>query len=522
MPPSSADDQVRDPVLRLENVQLAVEAGGRVRTSATVYNPSDVVENYSLEVLGAAAPFGQVVPERIPLMPGGEATAELEFAPPPSATTPAGTVPFGLRCISDVDDYHATVAEGTLEIGAVEALFAQVVAVTSRGRWVGRYRIEVKNEGTGRVDVDLSPQGRTEELGFALVPTELSLAPGEAGDAFLKVRPRSPFLLGGVRRHDFQVVWCRRGDSLVSPNAARGVVDAVFEQRAVASKALVVGGIAGVAGLAVAAALLPRRDEAPPTATIAPERPPTPVIEVVDSTSLLVSWEPDPTATQYSVLQLTDATPDADVIDVKEATGAQTALQFDDLESASTYCFAVQAWNDEGKSESSQGTCQDTPAAPADTETDTGQKPAAEGTGSGDGEGGEQTEEGGGAEGESTGGGSEGSSETESGITDGGSGEDSFEHDFIVIYHIRVTDDDVFPQESLGPEVAELVQAGVDVETAYTDNTQRFGEPDRPFWAVFEDGFDTFEEAAARCAEFRELAETCQPVDPSQYFEESE
>ncbi|HSK96015.1 MAG TPA: hypothetical protein VK891_05300, partial [Euzebyales bacterium] len=262
----------------MPDATLSVEPGSTVSTTVTVYNASAIVEEYTFEVLGPCADFGQVMPDRVSLMPGDDTTVEVMFSPPAGAATDAGTLPFGVRAVSGVDDYYAAVAEGTVDLGAVHDLDARLVAVTGEHRWVGRYRAEFTNNGTAPITVDLAMLSETEDVGFALAPTQLQLDRGDTDAAFLKVRPSAPFFMGAPRRHTFQMAYERHSEheSGVDPTS-QGTLDGVFEQRPVASRRLLT-----MAGLAVAAlialiVLLP--DPAPPAAAAVP--PATPEIQNV-------------------------------------------------------------------------------------------------------------------------------------------------------------------------------------------------------------------------------------------------
>ena len=288
---------VKDPVLRMPDATLSVEPGSTVSTTVTVYNASAIVEEYTIEVLGPTAEFAQAMPDRVSLMPGDDTTIEVLFSPPAGAATDAGTLPFGVRAVSGVDEYYAAVVEGTVDLGAVHDLDARLVAVSGEHRWVGRYRAEFTNNGTAPVTVDIAVLSGTEDVGFALAPDQLYLERGQTDAAFLKVRPRAPFFMGAPRRHAFQLAYQRHSERApaVDPTS-EGTLDGVFEQRPVASRRLLTIAGLSIAGIIALIALLP--SPAPPAAAAVP--PQTPEIQSIEPAALTASASPATTGDPVS------------------------------------------------------------------------------------------------------------------------------------------------------------------------------------------------------------------------------
>ena len=77
--------------------KVAVAPGGQAEAELRVRNTGGVVDEFTVEVLGEAAPWATAAPESVSLFPGGEATVHLLFRPQVVAGGPAGSVPFGVR-----------------------------------------------------------------------------------------------------------------------------------------------------------------------------------------------------------------------------------------------------------------------------------------------------------------------------------------------------------------------------------------------------------------------------------------
>ena len=116
---------------------VAVEPGQTISIDIRVRNTGTVVDEFVLDVLGDAAGWAVVEPDSISLFPGAEGTAKAVCSPPRVASTPAGIVPFGLRARSREDPAGSAVEEGSVEVGAFQSPFAELVPRTSRGSGSG-------------------------------------------------------------------------------------------------------------------------------------------------------------------------------------------------------------------------------------------------------------------------------------------------------------------------------------------------------------------------------------------------
>jgi len=226
---------------------VRVAAGGEVRVPITVHNPGDATDHYRCDVLGDPARWSRIEPRHLPGIVGGDrAAVELVLRPPPN--TPPGSRPVGVRCVSLQDGSRAGVVDGEVTVGTGQDVEVTATPVAPRGRRAGHYAVEVSNSGAYDVDVGLSATDPRQELGFALAPRDLTVAPGESATAYLSVRPRRPRLGGGPVVHRFSLEH-RTG---TGPKAR---LPLTFEQRPVlggvgtAAVAVLVMALAATAGL---------------------------------------------------------------------------------------------------------------------------------------------------------------------------------------------------------------------------------------------------------------------------------
>lgn len=78
---------------------MTVSPGAEATTTLTVRNDGDIVEAYTLEVVGDCAAWTTVEPARVSLYPGTSETVAVRLAPPRSHEVKAGEVPLGVRVL---------------------------------------------------------------------------------------------------------------------------------------------------------------------------------------------------------------------------------------------------------------------------------------------------------------------------------------------------------------------------------------------------------------------------------------
>jgi hypothetical protein len=318
------------PETLVQDAVVTVEPGQMAQTVMTVRNVGDEIAEYEVSIVPdcVAAPWAEAVPATFRLMPGRDQQVTLRFRPPLDSSTPAGSFPYGVLVAPKEARHQApVVVEGDLAVGAVHALDVRLRPPQSRGRWRGRHTVEIRNEGTEDVRVKLHVADDDEALSYALAPTTVTVPPRKRAEAFLRIRSRTPQLLGRPTDHAFAVTYRRRADSRVAfgnvPSDGEVAVDVpgTFTQKPLIPRWMLVL----LALLAVAAVLLLtlRPWEKPP-----PRRPPAPLANVTMVSSVedevIVSWDTRPDVTAVEMREVECATA-ADVIPV--AVGEVTSVE---------------------------------------------------------------------------------------------------------------------------------------------------------------------------------------------------
>ncbi|WP_405763695.1 hydrolytic protein [Streptomyces sp. NBC_01420] len=185
---------------------VTVSPGAEATTTLTVRNDGDIVEAYTLDVVGDCAAWTTVEPARVSLYPGTSETVTVRFAPPRSHEVRAGEKPLGIRVLPAEHPESVAVPEMTVVVEPFRELRATLEPGRRRG-WLGaRFRTAVQNRGNAPTDVVLSGRQQGEELRLAFTPERRRLEPGESAEAGLKVRARKLIWFGAPAAWPFEVV----------------------------------------------------------------------------------------------------------------------------------------------------------------------------------------------------------------------------------------------------------------------------------------------------------------------------
>lgn len=222
---------------------VTVAPGGTATTGVTVRNDSDIVEAYSLEVVGDCAPWSTVDPPRVSLYPGTSETVTIRLEPPRSPEVRAGEIPLGVRVLPTEHPESVRVLETTVRVEEFRELSTELVPSRRHGWLRGRYRLAVRNQGNSPVRVGFTPGQPGEELGFAFTPAEPALEPGESTEVGLRVRTGKPVWFGAPVVWPFTVDTTEAGDEEAArrdATAVRTPLEAEFVQIPIFPKWLLV------------------------------------------------------------------------------------------------------------------------------------------------------------------------------------------------------------------------------------------------------------------------------------------
>ncbi|GAA2978156.1 COG1470 family protein [Actinokineospora diospyrosa] len=189
----------------LSTPTLAVQAGQQVTTTVVIRNAGDVVDHFTVDVIGPPAPWATVSPAGVNLLPNESTTVTVTFAPPRTADVTAGTVPFGVRVFAQEDPEGSVMTEGELDIAPFEAISAEVVPAKVEGASGATFEVAVDNLGNQVAPLRLSAVDPEAELSFSFRHSEVTLEPGTTAYVRLRVSPPRRFLRGQPVRRPFKV-----------------------------------------------------------------------------------------------------------------------------------------------------------------------------------------------------------------------------------------------------------------------------------------------------------------------------
>ena len=201
--------------------ELRVEPGSTTTAKMLVRNTGQVVDQYSIDIVGNCAEWATVEPKIVNLLPGADVEITVTFAPAKSPEVPAGVVPFGVRVLSREDPPGSAVAEGSVEVAPFSDVQVELVPKQSTGRRRGKHQVAIDNNGNLPTTVQVNAQDEQEALDFKLDHSVASIEPGAAAFIRLKARPEKRFLKGADRQHQFVVTVV---PSNAEPVANRGVM----------------------------------------------------------------------------------------------------------------------------------------------------------------------------------------------------------------------------------------------------------------------------------------------------------
>ena len=212
-------------VASLSSTAIAVEPGSEATVEVKVRNTGTVVDQFTLDIVGASAAWTTANPPTLNLLPGTEGVSVVSFRPARSTDLPAGLIPFGVRVFSSQDPDGSTTEEGTVEVLPYRDVFAELNPRTTRGRREGRTELALDNRGNQPLNADLAGADPNNALLFHFSPPGLVAASNTAVFSKVGVRARKGFWRGTAKSHPFQVL-------VATPGAPPMAVDGVLLQEA--------------------------------------------------------------------------------------------------------------------------------------------------------------------------------------------------------------------------------------------------------------------------------------------------
>ena len=186
--------------------RVGVTPGSTATASVRVRNDGNLVDVFTVDVVGETSGWTTVEPASLNLYPGAQGTVEVRFQPPRSTAVAAGAKPFGVRVRSQEDPGFSVVEEGLVDVAPFTELGATLVPQTVETSGSAKARVRLANGGNVPAAVTLRVEDPDEALAASVTPATVALAPGQEATAQVSLRARDTFLRGPTRSRPYSVV----------------------------------------------------------------------------------------------------------------------------------------------------------------------------------------------------------------------------------------------------------------------------------------------------------------------------
>lgn len=180
--------------MRVDIAPQQVEASPdeTVAVTVDVYNSSDIIEGFRVELDGLPAQAWRAEPASISLFPDTSNVVVLTLTPP--AMFPAGSHPLTVRVVSTVDPSVLHTEQLVFVVHAKKNVELSVAPEAVTGGAHAKFMASVRNRGNVPLNLQLAGDDQEGALTFGADAATLAVEPGGQTDVPVRVRGRRPFL----------------------------------------------------------------------------------------------------------------------------------------------------------------------------------------------------------------------------------------------------------------------------------------------------------------------------------------
>jgi hypothetical protein len=186
--------------------QLDLVPGDPATCEIVVRNTGTLVDDFTIELLGEANPWVQILPPALQLLPGTQGSVQLHLLPPRKPSPKAGPLPVHLRVVSKEDPENSATREAVLAVGAFGDVRAQLVPRTARHRRSAIYELTVSNQGNDVISAQVATSDPDNLLAFETVPPAVMAEPAAEAKVAIRARARKLLITGRAETRPFQTV----------------------------------------------------------------------------------------------------------------------------------------------------------------------------------------------------------------------------------------------------------------------------------------------------------------------------
>jgi serine/threonine protein kinase len=191
-------------MLTLNQTQIKVDAGSRVTMSLEVENDSNLVDHFTIQVLGMDEDWFSPPPQTLYLMPKTRDTAQVSFHPPRKPSSGAGAHPFEVRATARAQGLQSAAMQATLVINPFYGYTSTLEPQRIKKRR-GKVELVTENKGNTFLTANVFARDREELLNFNLVKKQFVLKPGEKEYIPIDIAAKRPIIIGSQQSITFEV-----------------------------------------------------------------------------------------------------------------------------------------------------------------------------------------------------------------------------------------------------------------------------------------------------------------------------
>ena len=169
-----------------------------------IRNTGTLVDDLTVELLGEAASFGEIVPRALQLLPGTQGSVQVRLQPPLRPSPRAGPLPAQLRVVSKADPGGSATGDTVLAVSAFGDVRAELVPRNARGFRSAPYTLTVSNQGNDVIVAQVSARDPDEALAFESAPPTVTVEPTSEAKVVVRARARKWHYVGRPQSRPFE------------------------------------------------------------------------------------------------------------------------------------------------------------------------------------------------------------------------------------------------------------------------------------------------------------------------------
>jgi serine/threonine protein kinase len=189
--------------VQLQPPLVTVTPGQRANIMVEIFNQSDVVEHYRIQIQGVPREWVTEPPTTLQLLPGNHGSLPVAFHPPRHFTSTAGNHNFNVRITSEENGIEIGGGSGILTVNPFTEFKTDIEPKRIRKR--GLTAFSITNTGNSPNSFTISGRDREDGLRFYPPSESMSVSPGLSHMVDLEVRPRRSNWFGTPKTYPFEI-----------------------------------------------------------------------------------------------------------------------------------------------------------------------------------------------------------------------------------------------------------------------------------------------------------------------------